>query len=264
MGRFDPGRSDRRARPRRELTLFPTPAGSGAAGGGRRARAQQGFHHVRHGPARMGDEGRGIGAPTAAGVVPAAQHREDAVGAGLGHPQALAPLCEGAPGRAGDPQPQITGKQTAVGQAVRLTVDNPDPTLTIGYRDRITGKRAEKSQRVLINSAVFRFGSENFTRSAPTARVTARCWRARSSPQVQAVPASHRGNASGHQKVHVARGRGSARAFAGAAALRDAAVPSAARMQQGHSLREGSRTTGRIRARSAPVPSWRGRSVQVR
>ncbi|WP_262418175.1 pentapeptide repeat-containing protein [Streptomyces sp. SP2-10] len=62
-----------------------------------------------------------------------------------------------------DPKPEITGKQTAVGQNVRLTVDNPDPTLTIGYGDRITGKRAEKAQRVLINSVVFRSSGQNFT-----------------------------------------------------------------------------------------------------
>ncbi|MGW1988357.1 pentapeptide repeat-containing protein [Streptomyces collinus] len=63
----------------------------------------------------------------------------------------------------GDPKPQITGKQTAVGQNVRLTVDNPDPTLTIGYGDRITGKRAEKAQRVLLNSVIFRSSGQNLT-----------------------------------------------------------------------------------------------------
>nr|WP_237308387.1 hypothetical protein [Streptomyces sp. SAT1] len=62
-----------------------------------------------------------------------------------------------------DPKPQITGKQTAVGQNVRLTVDSPDPTLTIDYGDRISGKRAEKAQRVLINSVVFRSSGQNFT-----------------------------------------------------------------------------------------------------
>ncbi|MDX2591965.1 pentapeptide repeat-containing protein [Streptomyces sp. WI03-4A] len=62
-----------------------------------------------------------------------------------------------------DPKPQITGRQTAVGQDVQLTVDNPDPTLTTGYSDRITWKRAEKAQRVLLNSVIFRSSGQNLT-----------------------------------------------------------------------------------------------------
>ncbi|MFJ7152923.1 pentapeptide repeat-containing protein [Streptomyces sp. NPDC100445] len=62
-----------------------------------------------------------------------------------------------------DPEPRITGKQTAVGQDVRLTVDNPDPALTLGYGDRVTGKRAEKAQRVLFNSVIFRSSGQNLT-----------------------------------------------------------------------------------------------------
>ncbi|MFF7242241.1 hypothetical protein [Streptomyces collinus] len=60
-------------------------------------------------------------------------------------------------------KPQIIGKQTAVGQDVRLTVDNPDPALTSGYGDRITGERADKAQRVLLNSVVFRSSGQNLT-----------------------------------------------------------------------------------------------------
>ncbi len=173
--------------------------------------AQQGFRHVRHGPARMGDEGRGVGAPAAVGVMPAAQHREeavvahgqaqrvqrarapvvrlvveDAVGAGLGDPQALAPLCEGVPGRAGDPQPQITGKQSALGQDVRLTVDNPGPTLTIGHGDRITGKRAEKPNACSSTAP----SSAPAARTSPPPEPASRWARASPNPSSSASPSS--------------------------------------------------------------------------
>ncbi|MFJ8745792.1 pentapeptide repeat-containing protein [Embleya sp. NPDC127516] len=62
-----------------------------------------------------------------------------------------------------DPKPQVVGKQVTPGQDVRLTVDTPDPELTGSPQERLTGKRAEKATRVVLNSVVFRSSGQNLT-----------------------------------------------------------------------------------------------------
>ncbi|MFI1386343.1 hypothetical protein [Embleya sp. NPDC020886] len=62
-----------------------------------------------------------------------------------------------------DPKSKVTGTLPAAGQAVNLTVDNGDPTLTGTTHDHLTGKRAEKATRVVLNSVVFRSSGQNLT-----------------------------------------------------------------------------------------------------
>ncbi|MET7300439.1 pentapeptide repeat-containing protein [Embleya sp. NPDC005575] len=73
-----------------------------------------------------------------------------------------------------DPKPQITGKQAAVGQDMQLTLDNPDPALTGQPLTRLTGKRAEKATRVVLNSVVFRSSGQNLTTTGAYIEMTSR------------------------------------------------------------------------------------------
>ncbi|MYW04408.1 hypothetical protein GT354_40275, partial [Streptomyces sp. SID3343] len=73
-----------------------------------------------------------------------------------------------------DPKPQVVGKQVTPGQDVRLTVDTPDPELTGPPHERLTGKRAEKATRVVLNSLVFRSSGQNLTTAGTYIEMTSR------------------------------------------------------------------------------------------
>ncbi|GCD99695.1 pentapeptide repeat-containing protein [Embleya hyalina] len=60
-----------------------------------------------------------------------------------------------------DPEPRTNG--TLAGQNIALTTDTPDPVLTGPPHTRLTGKRAEKATRVVLNSVVFRSSGQNLT-----------------------------------------------------------------------------------------------------
>lgn len=62
-----------------------------------------------------------------------------------------------------DPRPHTIGIQAAPGGRVDLVTDNPDPVLTGSLGDRITGKRAEKAGRVVVNSVMFRSSGQDLT-----------------------------------------------------------------------------------------------------
>ncbi|MEU9190316.1 pentapeptide repeat-containing protein [Streptomyces sp. NPDC048484] len=73
-----------------------------------------------------------------------------------------------------DPKPKVTGTLPAAGQTVNLTVDNGDPTLTGITHDHLTGKRAEKAVRVVLNSVVFRSSGQNLTTAGTYIEMTSR------------------------------------------------------------------------------------------
>ncbi|OPC78273.1 hypothetical protein B4N89_39555 [Embleya scabrispora] len=73
-----------------------------------------------------------------------------------------------------DPKPLTTGTQAAPGQPVSLTTDNPEPVLTGPPRTRLTGKRAEKATRVVLNSVVFRSSGQNLTTAGTYIEMTSR------------------------------------------------------------------------------------------
>ncbi|MFI1386349.1 pentapeptide repeat-containing protein [Embleya sp. NPDC020886] len=71
-----------------------------------------------------------------------------------------------------DPEPRTTG--TLTGQNITLTTDNPDPVLTGTPHTRLTGKRAEKATRVVLNSVVFRSSGQNLTTAGTYIEMTSR------------------------------------------------------------------------------------------
>jgi uncharacterized protein YjbI with pentapeptide repeats len=71
-----------------------------------------------------------------------------------------------------DPKPQTNG--TLTGQNIALTTDNPDPVLTGSPHTRLTGKRAEKATRVVLNSVVFRSSGQNLTTAGTYIEMTSR------------------------------------------------------------------------------------------
>ncbi|WP_439681832.1 hypothetical protein [Embleya sp. MST-111070] len=73
-----------------------------------------------------------------------------------------------------DPKPLTTGTQAAPGQPVRLVTDNPDPVLTGSPHERLTGERAEKAARVVLNSVVFRSSDQNLTTAGAYIEMTSR------------------------------------------------------------------------------------------
>ncbi|GCE01536.1 pentapeptide repeat-containing protein [Embleya hyalina] len=73
-----------------------------------------------------------------------------------------------------DPKPKVTGTLPAAGQAVDLTVDTGDPTLTGTTHDHLTGIRAEKATRVVLNSVVFRSSGQNLTTAGTYIEMTSR------------------------------------------------------------------------------------------
>ncbi|MFE7777723.1 pentapeptide repeat-containing protein [Streptomyces sp. NPDC057445] len=73
-----------------------------------------------------------------------------------------------------DPKPITTGTQAPPGQPVRLVTDNPDPILTGSPHERLTGKRAEKATRVVLNSVVFRSSGQNLTTTGAYIEMTSR------------------------------------------------------------------------------------------
>lgn len=62
-----------------------------------------------------------------------------------------------------DPEQTVTGGMPAASGRVELTVQTPDPELTLPLRDRFTLKRANSALKVVLNSVVFRSSGQNLT-----------------------------------------------------------------------------------------------------
>ncbi|WP_406292794.1 pentapeptide repeat-containing protein [Embleya sp. NBC_00888] len=73
-----------------------------------------------------------------------------------------------------DPKPHTVGIQAQPGQRVDLVTDNPDPVLTGSPHERLSGKRAEKATRVVLNSVVFRSSGQNLTTAGTYIEMTSR------------------------------------------------------------------------------------------
>ncbi|MFF7249991.1 pentapeptide repeat-containing protein [Embleya sp. NPDC008237] len=71
-----------------------------------------------------------------------------------------------------DPKPQTQGSLS--GQNITLTTVNPDPALSGPLHTRLTGKRAEKATRVVLNSVVFRSSGQNLTTAGTYIEMTSR------------------------------------------------------------------------------------------
>ncbi|MEU4129293.1 pentapeptide repeat-containing protein [Streptomyces wuyuanensis] len=61
------------------------------------------------------------------------------------------------------PKQTATGTVPAGGGPVALTVDKPDPKLTLAFGERFTGQRFDKALRVVVNSVVFRSSGQDLT-----------------------------------------------------------------------------------------------------
>lgn len=61
-----------------------------------------------------------------------------------------------------DADPLTTGTLTH-GSKITFSTNAPDPVLTGGWPRRMTGTRAEKATRIVVNSVVFRSSGQNLT-----------------------------------------------------------------------------------------------------